>query len=63
MCLKSALQKLKFDNNYMAKTISKGYTLDCSCKYPCTFPHSNTTLFLIKTILPETNNIFFSKNC
>ena len=33
--LKSAPQKLKL---VMAKAISKGYTLDCSCKCPDTFP-------------------------
>ena len=37
MRLKSAPQKLNF---LMAKTISKRCTLDCSCKCPCTFPHS-----------------------
>ena len=37
MHLKSAPQKLNF---LMAKAISRGCTLDCSCKYPCTFPHS-----------------------
>ena len=37
MCFKSAPQKLNF---VMAKDISKSYTLDCSCEYPCTFPHS-----------------------
>ena len=37
MRLKSAPQKLNF---LMAKAISKSCTLDCSCKYPCTFPHS-----------------------
>ena len=37
MHLKSALQKLNF---VMAKAISKSYTLDCSCKCHCTFPHS-----------------------
>ena len=36
--LKSALQKL---NLIMAKAMSKCCTLDCSCKCPCTFPHSN----------------------
>ena len=35
--LKSAPQKVKF---VIAKAMSKGYSLDCSCKYPCTFPHS-----------------------
>ena len=35
--LESAPQKLNF---VMAKAISKRYTLDCSCKGPCTFPHS-----------------------
>ena len=33
----SAPQKLNFA---MVKAISKGYTLDCSFKYPCMFPHS-----------------------
>ena len=37
MRLKSAAQKLNF---VIAEAISKSYTLDCSCKYPCTFPHS-----------------------
>ena len=37
MHLKSAPQKLNF---LMAKAISKRCTLDCSCKCPCTFPHS-----------------------
>ena len=37
MRLKSAPQKLNF---LMAKAISKSYTLDCSCKCPCTSPHS-----------------------
>ena len=37
MHLKSAPQKLYF---VMAKAISKTYTLDSNCKYPCTFPHS-----------------------
>ena len=37
MHLKSAPQNLNF---VMAKATSKSYTLDCSCKYPCTFPHS-----------------------
>ena len=35
--LKSARQKLIF---LMAEAISKSCTLDCSCKYLCTFPHS-----------------------
>ena len=39
MCLKSALQKL---NLLMKKAISKSCTPDCSCKYPCTLPHSYT---------------------
>ena len=38
MRLKSAPQKLRIA---IAKAISKGYTLDCNCKYPCGFPHSN----------------------
>ena len=37
MHLKSAPQKLDF---VMAKTTSKSYTLDCSCKCPNTSPHS-----------------------
>ena len=37
MRLKSAPQKLTF---LMAKTISKRFTLDCTCKCSCTFPHS-----------------------
>ena len=37
MRLKRAPQKLNF---LMAKAISKRYTLDCSCKCPCTFPYS-----------------------
>ena len=38
MGLKSAPQRL---NLVIIKAISKSYTLDCSCKYPYTFPHSN----------------------
>ena len=37
MHLKKAPQKLSF---VMAKAISDSYTLDCSCKFSCTFPHS-----------------------
>ena len=37
MRLKGAPQKPNFA---MAKAISKSYTLNCSCKDPCTFPHS-----------------------
>ena len=37
MHLKSTPQKLNFS---MTKTILKSYTLDCSCKCPCAFPHS-----------------------
>ena len=39
MHLESAPQKLSF---VMAKAISKSYTLDCSYKWPCTFPNSYT---------------------
>ena len=39
MRLKSVPQKQNF---VMAKAISKRYALDCSCKYPCTFPHNYT---------------------
>ena len=35
--LKSAPQKL---NILMEKAISKSFTLDYSCKCPCTLPHS-----------------------
>ena len=62
MRLEKATQKLNFE---MAETISKSYTLDCSFKCPMrsrTAAHSNTALFLIKTILCETKNILFSKN-
>ena len=38
MRLKSAPQKLNF---VIAKAVCKSYALDCSCKYPCTFSHSN----------------------
>ena len=37
MRLKSAPQKLNF---LMEKAVSKSCTIDCSCKHPCTFPHS-----------------------
>ena len=37
MRLKSATQKLKF---LTEKALSKICILDCSCKCPCTFPHS-----------------------
>ena len=43
--LKNALQKVNF---VMGKAISKTYTLDCSCKCPCMFSHSNTSSFSIK---------------
>ena len=39
MRLKIAPQKLNF---VMAKAVSKIYTLNCSCKWPFTFPHSYT---------------------
>ena len=45
MHLKSSPQKLNF---VIAKAVLKRYTLDCGSKYPCTFPHSYTTSFLIK---------------
>ena len=41
MHLKSAPQKLNF---LMAKGIQKNYTLNCSHKCPCTFPHSYALL-------------------
>ena len=37
ICLKSAPEKLNF---LKAKDMSKGYTLDCSCKFSCTFLYS-----------------------
>ena len=37
MRLKSAPQKMNF---VIAKAISNSYTIDCSCKYNCTFSHS-----------------------
>ena len=37
MQLKIATQKLNFAK---VKAISKNYTLDCSCKLSCKFPHS-----------------------
>ena len=41
MRLKSAPQKVNF---LMAKSIQKSYTLNCSHKCPCTFPHSYALL-------------------
>ena len=49
----------------MVKAITKRYTLEFSCKCPCTLPHSydsDTALFWIKSTLCETNNILCSKN-
>ena len=37
MRLESTAQKVNF---LMAKNIQKSYTLNCSHKYPCMFPHS-----------------------
>ena len=54
MRLKSPPQKINF---LMAKAISKSCTLDCTCKYPCTFSHSKAASFSIKTILRENINI------
>ena len=59
MRLESAPQKVNF---LTEKATSKSYTLDCRCKYPCTFPHSHAASFLMKTILCENTNILFSKN-
>ena len=62
MRLKRAPQKLNF---VMTKAISKSYTLNCSCKCPCTFrivTDDNPAFSPIVTILYETNNILFSKN-
>ena len=39
ICLKSAPEKLNF---LKAKDMSKSYTLDCSCKFSCTFLYSYT---------------------
>ena len=41
MRLKSAPQKVNF---LMAKSIQKSYTLNCSHKCSCTFPHSYALL-------------------
>ena len=41
MHLESAPQKVNF---LMAKSIQKSYTLNCSHKCPCTFPHSYALL-------------------
>ena len=41
MRLKSAPQKV---NLLMAKSIQKSYTLNCSYKWPCMFPHSKALL-------------------
>ena len=49
MRLKSAPQKLNF---VMEKAISKTYTLDCTCKCSCTFPHSYA----------EQHSLVFDKN-
>ena len=47
----------------MAKSVQKNYTLNCSHKCPCTFHtvrHYYAVSFSRKTILRETNNIFYS---
>ena len=49
MRLKSALQKEVF---LLTKSIQKSYTLNCSHKCPCTFPHSHAVL----------RCLFFKKN-
>ena len=36
----NAFEKSTTKNFVIAKAISKSYTLDCSCKYPYTLPHS-----------------------
>ena len=41
MRLKTGPQKLNF---LMARRIQKSYALNCSHKYPCTFPHSYALL-------------------
>ena len=41
MRLKSAPQKVNF---LMVKNIQKSYTLNCSHKCPCTFPHNYALL-------------------
>ena len=48
--LKSAPQKLNFS---MVKGIQKCYTLNCSLKCPCTFPHSYA---LLRQLVFEKNN-------
>ena len=60
MRLKSTPQKLDF---LMAKAISRGCTLDCSCKCRSRIvTRSNAASFSIRTILCENTNIPFSKN-
>ena len=62
MRLKSVPQKLNF---VIAKAISKSYTLDLDANAfarSCIATRSNAASFLIKNILCETNNIYFSKN-
>ena len=64
MRLKSAARKLNF---VMSKAISKSYTsytLDCCYNALARFrivTHGNAALSLIKTILCETNNIFWQE--
>ena len=60
MRLESTAQKVNF---LMAKNIQKSYTLNCSHKYPCMFPHiahCYAALFSRKIISCETKNIFHS---
>ena len=62
MRLKSAPQK---QNIFLAKAISKRCTLDCSCKFPCTFrivTHSNPASISIRNILCENTYILLSNN-
>ena len=54
MLLKSGPQKLNF---VMAKDISKGYTLDCSCIYP----YSNAASFSIKTFYVKLATFFLAR--
>ena len=46
-------------NFTMPKSISKSHTLDCNCKWTCTFLDSNTVLFSVKIVLCETIITFF----
>ena len=58
--LKTAPQKLNF---VTAKAISESYTLDCSCKCPCTFPHNYALVipFQYKTLYMKLTTFSLAK--